>query len=281
MTITNGYVTLAELKERMLDVFTYTASTISFASTTKTIADSAGGLKRFEDANNISTRLTVSGASTAGNNGVKTISTVSPTAVVVTDTLTTEAAGSAVTITINLGMEYDATLESIIETSSRFIDKYCQRQFYSATSTRYYDTNNTDEVFTDDILSVSTLKTDQDGDGTFETSWTENTNFVLYPYNAVADSKPYTRVKRTEQSGYEFPATIRKCVQIYGSFGFCTTANLPKVIKEACILQSIKLFKRKDAPFGVAGTNQFGVITHVPELDPDIKMLLDSYRRLM
>jgi len=281
VTITNGYTTLAELKERMLDIFTYTATTISFSSTTKTIADSAGGLKRFEDANNISTLIKIAGAANSGNNGVKTISTVSATAVVVTNTLTTEAAGSSVTITINLGLEYDATLESIIEASSRLIDKYCARQFYSSTSTRYYETNNTDEVFTDDILSVSTLKTDQDGDGTYETAWTENTHFYLYPYNSVADGKPFTRVIRTETGGYEFPATIRKCIEIYGSFGYCTTANLPKVIKEACILQSIKLFKRKDAPFGIAGTNQFGVITNVPELDPDIKMLLDSYRRLM
>lgn len=281
MTITNGYCTLAELKERMLDIYTYTAATISFGATAKTISDSAYGLGRFDDAKNVNTELLISGAANSGNNGLKTISTVTPSAVVVTNTLTTEAAGSSVTVTMHFGKEYDAMLESIIEASSRWIDLYCQRRFYSASETRTFDVMSNEEVFVDDLLSVTSLKTDSDGDGTFETTWTANTNYLLHPYNAALENKPYTRVLRSENGGYEFPAGVKKCVQIYGSFGYCSAANQPKVIKEACILQSIKLFKRREAPFGISGTNQFGVMQVVPELDNDVKLLLDSYRRIV
>jgi hypothetical protein len=38
------------------------------------------------------------------------------------------------------------------------------------------------------------------------------------------------------------------------------------------------VFKRADSPLGVAGFGEFGVV-RVTQLDPDVKALLEPYRR--
>ena len=79
----------------------------------------------------------------------------------------------------------DAMLESSIEAASRAVDGMCGRHFYSATETHYYQSERWDEVDTDDIVSVTTLTTDEDGDRVYEVTWGA-TDFELGP----GDSAP-------------------------------------------------------------------------------------------
>jgi hypothetical protein len=268
----SDYCTLAELKDRLFDYYSYTAPTISFDGTAKKIIDSAYGLKRFEDANNISALIRVESTT---NSGIFRITSVEPGEIVVAESLTTAAAGNT-TISVHLGNEHDAKLQSLITASSRLIDRYCGRRFFSSAATQYYDAQSTHEVFIDDLLSVTALETDDTGDGSYETLWAVK-DYNLLPYN----STPKTRIQTSAQGSRIFPAKIKKCIQIAGSFGYCTTANQPPEIKEACILQVMRLFKRKDAPFGVSGINQFGVMQVVDSFDKDVKILLDGYRRVI
>lgn len=278
MTITNGYCSLAELKERLLEMWSYTASTISFSGTT--ITDSAYGLKRFENSDNVNALIKISGTST--NAGVRTVSAANANAITVTGSaFTTQAAGTAITIQ-KWGEDFsDPILESAITAASRQIDKYCGRKFYSATETHYFDANCYSELFIDDLLSVTTLKTDDDGDGTYETTWTANTDYVLWPYNASSAGEPYTEIRTGNSGNYYFPTNVRRAVQIAGSWGYCTTAAQPQPIKEACLLLAARLYKRKDAIFGVSGPNEFGQLQIIDKFDADVKMLLQPYRRLV
>jgi hypothetical protein len=50
-------------------------------------------------------------------------------------------------------------------------------------------------------------------------------------------------------------------------------------VSEACKIQSIRLFKRKDAPFGVVAGGEMQQSMTIPDLDPDVKMLLSPYVR--
>jgi hypothetical protein len=278
MAITNGYCTLAELKDFITKDWSYTAETISFTASTKTITDTYYGLKRFEDANNVGAVLKVSGTST--NAGVYTISSVSRNAIVVNEALTDEAAGTSVTIQAHDKLENDTALEAAINAASRFIDKFCGRRFYATTETRYYEPTDWVTVYVGDLLTVTTLKADEDGDGTFETTWS-TTDYNLQPYNASTDGKPYTWIEISAGGVELFPATIKKGVEIAGSFGYCATGSQPDDVKLACMIQASRLFKRKDAPFGVAGTSELGVMQMVPKLDPDVRLLLEPYRRLI
>lgn len=72
------------------------AATISFDSTTKTIADSANGLG-FLKAGEL---IRVSGAGEANNNNIFSVVTAAPGSITVTETLITEAAGASVKIEV-------------------------------------------------------------------------------------------------------------------------------------------------------------------------------------
>jgi hypothetical protein len=172
----------------------------------------------------------------------------------------------------------DFYLEATIESVSRMIDSYTERRFYATSETRYYAAVTIDDVYTDDLLTVTTLKTDDDADGTFETTWATS-DYHLMPFNAAVNVKPYTRIETSGYGRYNFPVGVKKGVQIAGSFGYCTTANLPKPVAEACKIQSMRLFKRKDAPFGVIAGGEMQQGMTIPDLDPDVKMLLSPFVR--
>lgn len=165
----------------------------------------------------------------------------------------------------------DAVLEAVIQAASRAIDNETGRTFYAATETRFFTAEDDDVLFIDDLLELTTLKTDEDGDRVYEQVWAA-TDFDLEPYNKV----PFTRLRVAPRSTKAFP-TGRRAVEITGSWGYSATA--PDPVREACLIQSARLFKRKDAPFGVMGNAEVGVV-RLPKLDPDVKVLLSPYVKL-
>lgn len=172
----------------------------------------------------------------------------------------------------------DPALEQVITGVSRWIDAYCRRRFYAASETRYFTAADRKLCFVEDLLTVTTLSTDEDGDRTYETTWTA-TDYDLEPYNAALEGQaaPYTHIRVAPNGTHYFPST-RKGVKIVGSFGYASTT--PPLVKEACLLQSIRTFKRKDAPFGVAGSAEMGQLVVIPKLDPDVAMMLRSLRKV-
>lgn len=173
----------------------------------------------------------------------------------------------------------DTMLESIVQGVSRLIDNYCGRKFYADTvdATRYYTAEFATVLFLDDdLISVTTLKTDADGDRTYETTWA-TTDYDLEPLNAALDGAPYTRISVPPSGNYTFP-TIAKGVQLVGKFGYAAT--VPSPVKEACLLQCERIYKRKDAVFGVIGSAEMGQMMVLPKLDPDVQLLLSGYQRV-
>jgi hypothetical protein len=53
----------------------------------------------------------------------------------------------------------------------------------------------------------------------------------------------------------------------------------PAQIVEATAIQASRLFRRKDAPFGVIGTPEFGQTSTIARIDPDVKLLTRRFRR--
>lgn len=83
----------------------------------------------------------------------------------------------------------DTIIEAVINAVSRAIDGYCGRRFYAVAETRYYTPARSDALLVDDLVSVTSLATDQDGDLVYETAWAAG-DYVLYPYNAALESVP-------------------------------------------------------------------------------------------
>lgn len=173
----------------------------------------------------------------------------------------------------------DTVMEQVITAVSRHIDSVCGRRFYASAETRYYTPEFADLLFVDDLLSVTTLKTDDDGDRVYETTWAA-TDYDLEPYNATLESqaRPYTQIRTAPNSNYAFPVGQRKGVQLAGSFGFASAT--PAAIKEACLIQSARIYKRRDAIFGVIGSAEMGQQLVIPKLDPDVAQLLAPFKKM-
>jgi hypothetical protein len=174
----------------------------------------------------------------------------------------------------------DSLLELSIEAASREIDGYCNRVFYPTTGTRVYQNVDSFMVNTDDIISVTTLKTSDDG-VIYDTTWT-TADYQLEPLNGVAGGlvQPYTRIRAI--GDYLFPVWSitgtygnKASVQIQGVFGW---AAVPTAVKQATILLAMRQFKRYDSPLGVAGFGDIGAI-RVGRTDPDVQALLAPFMK--
>ena len=154
----------------------------------------------------------------------------------------------------------DAVIEDIIEAASRYIDNETRRRFYSSSAgeTRYYQTTNPYRVFIDDLLSVTSIKIDEDYDRTYETTLAA-TDYILCPDNAALNGEPYTFIERDPLGNHPFPSH-RKGIQIIGEWGYSTAA--PDDIKQACIAIVVSLYqsRRGMGMEGVAQVTGAGVV---------------------
>jgi hypothetical protein len=179
----------------------------------------------------------------------------------------------------------DALLELSIEAASREIDGICERVFYNtggSAVSRVYIPQDIYLVETDDIVSVTSVKSDSTGNGTFDVTW-ETSDFQLEPLNGRAGGidTPATRIRAIGQ--YLWPVyeprnvnSNQASVQVTGVFGFAT---VPIAIKQATILSALRAYKRYESPTGVLGFSDMGVV-RIGRLDPDVQRLVDPYRKV-
>ena len=174
-------------------------------------------------------------------------------------------------ITAALDTTDDATIEAVVEAVSRAIDNYTRRTFYSRTETRYFDTPAGRELLLDDdLISITTLT---NGDATVITS----ADYQLLPLNSTP--KFSVRLKQSSAVSWQGDADGNQegVISIAGAWGYASTT--PKPIHEACLIQSMRIFKRKDSPFGIAGVVDGAAVSLKKGFDPDVEMMLLPYVR--
>lgn len=174
----------------------------------------------------------------------------------------------------------DGDVRDALMAASRAIDNATGRRFYAdadANQIRYYNPLTDSFVRIDDLVTLTTLKTDPGGDGTYEETWA-STDYALSPLNASANGIPYGYIERQPGGDYYFtPGTYPNTVQVTGKFGW---ASVPDAIKLATGIYASRLLKRvREAPFGVAGIGLDGTPVRVSAIDPDIEALIAPYRR--
>lgn len=114
----------------------------------------------------------------------------------------------------------DAKIDLLLQGVSQWVDKFTGRRFQPYTATRYYTARRGSVLdLPDDLLSITTLKHDENGDGTYEQTWA-STDYHLWPYDAATDEIPYTAIKVAPQGTRAFPAGQPKGVEIAGSWGY-------------------------------------------------------------
>jgi hypothetical protein len=180
---------------------------------------------------------------------------------------------SALRITDNTD---DELLENAIEGASRRIDGYCGRRFYQQNATlSLYAIDSYTLPTQDDLYSVTTLKTDDDGDGTYETTWTTGVDYQLEPLDAVITGQPIRTI--TAIGGKTFPLFSLPALpsaQIVGVWGW---SAIPDDVREACVLLTMRGFARYNAALGVVGFADMAI--QVRAIDPDVRDFLNPYRK--
>jgi hypothetical protein len=183
------------------------------------------------------------------------------------------------------GANADDEAAIAVESASRAIDKACSldksypRRFWldEADTSRFYTPWDPDLLVVHDVVEVTTLQTDADGDGTFEQVWTENTDFVLEPFNAEVEGKPYTLVRRLPRGRFRFPTCYPRSVELVGKFGWLA---VPPEIRSATSLVAGRLFKRSRGA-AILGVVSLGVEAagRIARNDDDVQRLIHDYKR--
>ena len=175
----------------------------------------------------------------------------------------------------------DFELTLAVQSACRAIDEMCGRYFWRGSDTRTYVPESITRQSLDDLVSVTTLKIDRDGDGVFEETWVQGTDYALevapsrYNVSAKGEQWPYTAAIAIT-GGKLFPWTWMWShldrVQVAGVFGW---PAVPATVKQAAIIAAAQIFKIKDAPFGVMGFGDLGVVR--VSSNPQIMWLLKRY----
>jgi hypothetical protein len=172
----------------------------------------------------------------------------------------------------------DALLEMAIESGSRAIDGYTNRNFFSSgTVSRVYAPSTSFVTEIDDLISITTLKSASDDDSGFDITF-KPTDFQLEPLNGNVDGQPtpFTQVRAI--GDYLFNQfNGQATVEVTGVFGFAT---VPIAVRQATVIQSSRIYKRLDSPLGVAGISDIGIMRVSNRLDPDVAQLVDPLRRI-
>lgn len=170
----------------------------------------------------------------------------------------------------------DELLELAIETASREIDGACERQFFQTSTTRVYTPRDAYVTEIDDVVSITSLKTSAAADGVFDVTW-QTSDYQLEPLNNVAGgiATPANVIRAV--GDYTFTLSGSEAtVQVAGTFGF---ASVPTAITQATVLLASRIFKRNDAPFGVTGFGDLGVI-RVGKVDPDVEAMIMPWKKM-
>lgn len=188
---------------------------------------------------------------------------------------TLETVKAALRITDN---DDNTLIEQAINTASRMIDGYCQREFYNAgTAARLFAASDELYVDVDDLAGTAiTLQTDDQADGAFDITWS-TADYQLEPLNGklAGQTWAFTRIRAADN--YLFPVENGLAlVKVTGVWGW---PAIPQAIEYATIMQSQRLFKRLDSPTGILGFGDMGAVRVTRQLDPDVAEMVNPFRR--
>lgn len=125
-----------------------------------------------------------------------------------------------------------------------------------------------------DDLSDSTTPTvafDTSGNGDYDLA---STAFRLGPTNAPAKGLPYTELIFDLGT---YPPQFEEGVKVTALWGW---SAVPSTITKASMVQAHRFLKRRDSPFGIAGSPDMGnELRLLAKLDPDVALMVSAYRR--
>lgn len=182
----------------------------------------------------------------------------------------------------------DTELSSVLAAAQRAVDSHCKQRFEldsTATARLFYadryDLCRLDRVGFSVIGSTDGLvvKTDDNDDGTFETTWTSGTDYFTLPLSGVGNDGttgwPITTLKAVTSSKW-FPCLTsgRPGVQVTAKWGWATC---PEPVKTAVMMLAAAWHQRRSTVTGQGGLD--GFFASALADDPTVSEMLEPYRR--
>lgn len=184
----------------------------------------------------------------------------------------------------------DYELQLSIQAVTNWINTYCGRHFYQLTETRTYQPDNIWELPIDDVVpskaGTMQVNLDYNGSGNYSVAWGSpappigtGSNYVVklgspggyednYNVNAAGVPRPYRQLQALMGAQgsnavgggwlpFVWPYTMLNRVQVIATWGW---EVVPPNVAQASLLLCTDIFKSKDAPWGVAGTAETGLM---------------------
>jgi hypothetical protein len=174
----------------------------------------------------------------------------------------------------------DTLLGSLNTAASRAIDNYSGQTFYAAAASDRQFLATDMYCLQVDPMSVTpvSVSIDYGQDGTFETTLTVTTQYIVEPYNGIVAGVagfPYTKIRLV--GGLFFPPAYwgRPQVKVNAAWGWAT---VPDPVYVASLQVAAEMWKRKDAPFGVLEGVEFGPLRLSADAFKSVSSLLRPYR---
>lgn len=165
----------------------------------------------------------------------------------------------------------DTKLQLALDAVTELIDEATSRTFAVAAepaSARFYTAASDRAVFIDDAVTITQVESP------VGTVWDDALEYDAEPVNGPALGRPYEEIVSLGLAW----SRVHNDVKITATWGWPAT---PKRVKQACLIQSARVFRRPDSPFGVAGSPELGnELRLLARLDPDVENLLATLRRV-
>ena len=158
----------------------------------------------------------------------------------------------------------DAVLDDAVQAASRKIDECTDRHFNkdSVATPRLFTPQTPFEVQLDDIADITgmTVELDSGRSGNFDVTLAP-TDYELEPINGLINGQQWAYERLRSVNGYWLPTPLftrrSKTIRVTAIWGWPV---VPPPIKRATLILAAQMYKLKDAPFGVAGMAEFGVV---------------------
>jgi hypothetical protein len=167
----------------------------------------------------------------------------------------------------------EALITEKVLAASRSIDRHCGRRFWLDTTAtarilnprgRVVADREGSRLLVDDIGHLTGLVVEL---GSTTAGWTAITTLIeAEPTDAISKGEPVTSLL------YAGRWLAGPRVRVTARWGW---PEIPQVVREATLIQALRLYKRKDSPEGVLGSAEWGAV-RVSRLDPDVAKMLET-----
>jgi hypothetical protein len=162
-------------------------------------------------------------------------------------------------------------IDNAIAAAEAEIDSICGRTFEvpSGATARTYVPFDDTTLYVDDLAQTTGLivKTDTSLDGTYDTTLTITTDYVL-----TGNTAPYRVIKRVDGDAYPRDVYGRPTVQVTAFYGYGMA--IPDQVKQCALVLAARLYQRRSSPLGFqAGNVDIGFI-RITRTDPEVIALL-------